>query len=360
MPLRIALLLSLLALPALAQSKSSDNDGRLKKALQRYPEADTNKDGVLTFQEARAYLQKIQTGNGTSVPSAKKTQRSNDPQIKPNFADLSYGSHPNDKLDLWCVKSDKSTPLVVFIHGGGFIGGDKSSASGLILKQCLDSGVSFAAINYRFRTEASINVVLRDCARAVQFLRYKAGEYNLDKTRIACYGGSAGAGTSLWLAFHPDLADPQNPDPVLRESTRILAAGANATQATYDILRWAEVVGEDAVKKYSDEADYAAFYGLKSPADLQSDEGKMLRADADMLGLISKDDPPVYLASGDTHDKLQNRGDYLHSPLHAQTVKKYCDQFGVPCIFAKGADKSHGSMTDFLLEHLGAKTSTGQ
>ena len=42
-------------------------------------------------------------------------------------------------------------------------------------------------------------------------------EFNLDKARVAAMGGSAGAGTSLWLAFHDDLADPASPDPVLRE-----------------------------------------------------------------------------------------------------------------------------------------------
>jgi hypothetical protein len=44
------------------------------------------------------------------------------------------------------------------------VGGDKSTASRFILKQCLDAGVLLAAINFRFRTEAPINVVLRDSA----------------------------------------------------------------------------------------------------------------------------------------------------------------------------------------------------
>ena len=88
----------------------------------------------------------------------------------------------------------------------------------------------------------------RDCARAIQFLRYHAKKFNLDKTRIASMGGSAGAGTSLWLAFHDDLADPANPDPVLRESSRITAAAATGTQATYDLLRWKEFLGEAAAQ----------------------------------------------------------------------------------------------------------------
>jgi len=65
---------------------------------------------------------------------------------------------------------------------------------------------------------------LGDAARALQFVRSKAAEWNIDKTRIGATGGSAGACSSLWLAFHDDLADPKSSDPVARESTRLLCA----------------------------------------------------------------------------------------------------------------------------------------
>ena len=229
------------------------NEEKLQKVLRRFPNADLNKDGKLTLGEIQELRRKkgATDAGAEPVPATKadskssqsavtkKARRGSGPDIKPDHADVSYGSHPNNKLDLWLAKSDKPTPLVVFIHGGGFVGGDKSSANGEALKQCLDAGVSFASINYRFRTEASINVVLRDTARAIQFLRYKKEEFNLDPTRVATYGGSAGAGTSLWLAFRDDLADPKSDDPVLRESTRLTAAASSAGQATYDITQMA-------------------------------------------------------------------------------------------------------------------------
>ena len=81
-----------------------------------------------------------------ATKAARKAKRAEGPEIKPDQADLSYGPHPPNKLDLWLAKSEKPTPLVVFIHGGGFVGGDKGSASGQAIRQCLDA--VFPAIPY--------------------------------------------------------------------------------------------------------------------------------------------------------------------------------------------------------------------
>ena len=64
---------------------------------------------------------------------------------------------------------------------------------------------------------------LFDAARAIETLRSKAKEWDIDPTRIASTGGSAGACTSLWIAMHDDLAEPSSDDPIDRESTRSAA-----------------------------------------------------------------------------------------------------------------------------------------
>jgi acetyl esterase/lipase len=302
----------------------------------------------------------------TAQPDAeRKEQRvqrrtaaaANNPAPKPDFADLSYGPDSHNVLDLWLAKSSAPAPLVVFIHGGGFTGGDKSAASPANIRLCLEKGVSYAAINYRFRTQVPIQTVLRDCARAVQFLRVNAKKYNLDKTRVASMGGSAGAGTSLWLAFHDNLADPKNPDPVLRESSRLTAAAATATQATYDIVQWAGILG-DAVNRFSRESDWPKFYGLDTIGQVRGPEGKKIRADVDMLGLITKDDPPVFLISSSDRDKLASLGDINHTSLHARAVKKRCDEVGVEAVLrvtgdAEFAGDAKEGPIEFLLQHLG-------
>ena len=143
---------------------------------------------------------------------------------------------------------------MIYIHGGGFKGGDKSS-SYRFAKGFLEKGVSFASINYRLlqHLENDITGCLNDNKRALQFLRYKASEFNLDKSKFACMGGSAGAGTTFWLAFSDDMANPDSKDPVERESTRISSAIGFATQATYDIERWYEFID---IKEKRTEKDY--------------------------------------------------------------------------------------------------------
>jgi acetyl esterase/lipase len=306
---------------------------------------------TLCFSLLLALLPPLEAGQ------ARRAERTPNP-IAPDRTNLSYGPHRNNVLDLWLAKSATPTPLVVFIHGGGFVGGDKGSANPAFVRRTLASGVSYAAINYRFRGDAPIQDVLRDCTRAIQYLRYRAREFNIDKSRVAAMGGSAGAGTSLWLAFHDDLADPANPDPVLRESSRISAATATATQATYDILRWKEFLG-DAAAQAGGSVDGAAFYGLKTMEELTSDEGRRIRADVDMLGLVTKDDPPVLLISSSQHDALQTKGAVVHSARHAAAVKKRCDEVGVSAtvkIVAGLNDAQSGvNPLEFLLQRLGVQ-----
>ncbi len=355
------LLLTLVALP-LGLAFAAEPDPRLQELLKRYPAADTNKDGVLSFEEAQAHAKVIRRGQKASAPegdegTAPRTAATKKPA--PTHADVSYGSHERNKLDLWLAKSATPTPLVVYIHGGGFINGSKAGASPDMINGCLGAGVSFMAINYRFRTAAPIQDILRDCARSIQFVRAHAKDYNIDPARIASYGGSAGAGTSLWLAFHPDLADPAATDPILRQSSRIVAAGAINTQATYNVRLWPDFLGKPN-SEWSRPGETAAFYGAKSDAEL--DTMKTVLADVDMLGLISRDDPPVFMFSSQPDGELANRGHYLHHPDHARTVKKMCDAAGVPATvwFAMTEPRIEGDyqakLRQFLLQHLQAKS----
>ncbi|MBX3412427.1 MAG: alpha/beta hydrolase [Pirellulales bacterium] len=248
----------------------------------------------------------------------------------PTREDVAYGPHERNVLDLWQAKSEAPTPLLIFIHGGGFVQGDKSGVRrNPVIRECLAQGISFASINYRFREHAPIQDILRDAARAVQYLRHHARELHLDPERIASYGSSAGAGTSLWLAFHDDLADPQSEDPVLRESSRLTAAGCLDGQVSYDLRDWAKYVGASPFERTR--AERLQFYGFANEEEASTPEGESTMRDCSMIDLISADDPPVAAACAVPNVESTARSDYVHHPQHAISIGERCKKHGVEC-----------------------------
>ncbi|MFT3990579.1 MAG: hypothetical protein QM680_04130 [Luteolibacter sp.] len=107
--------------------------------------------------------------------------------------------------------------------------------------------MSVISINYRFVRQAREAKVMpplewpmHDLMRTLQFVRSKSSEWNIEKSRIAVSGTSAGACTSLWLTFHAEMADPTSTDPVSRESTRPWSAAVLGAQTTLDPLQMKE------------------------------------------------------------------------------------------------------------------------
>ena len=316
-----------------------------------------------------------------AMPSASAADTKN--RLDPTFEDVAYGPYESNKLDFWKAASDKPTPLIVEIHGGGFYEGDKSGFRGRDadnIARSLSMGVSLASINYRFINAVPIQDIVRDSARAIQFLRYNAAAWNIDKTRIAAFGESAGAGTSLWLAFHDDLADPNNADPVLHESTRLIAAGALAPQASYDFATWPEILHIPRYIWYAANWHVSPNYYHFSVLGPYTEKGRKVRADLDMLSWIDPKDPPVYLCSNQWYTDLTYTNlfrfaymmaahtwnpakhpqdpslnfDILHHPAHAQALEKACQRANVPCtaIYRDTPQDQKISVFDFLLKQV--------
>src|SRR5947209_1351665 len=84
-----------------------------------------------------------------SPPLAAQEKKQAPSRPTPTAAKVAYGTHERQVLDFWQAKSEQPTPLVLYIHGGGWVNGDKNGLSGGEIKQYLDAGISVAAINYR-------------------------------------------------------------------------------------------------------------------------------------------------------------------------------------------------------------------
>ena len=152
---------------------------------------------------------------------------------KPTLKRIKYGPHAKNAMDLWIADSSKPTPVVISIHGGGFQieGGPSASKAALGM---MKSGISVIALDYRLSQHAAAPGPFEDVARAVQFVRSRSDEWNLDSSLIAATGNSAGACLALWLGLHADMRKPRSRDPIARESTRLACVAVDQAQTSCD------------------------------------------------------------------------------------------------------------------------------
>ncbi|HKB05931.1 MAG TPA: alpha/beta hydrolase [Gemmataceae bacterium] len=295
------------------------------------------------------------------APATAQDKKAN-PLPPPDVRDAKYGPHERNVIDLWKAKSDDPTPVVVYIHGGGFRAGDKSTLSSGLLARCLESGISVAAINYRLSNQAAFPAPMLDGGRAVQFLRSKAKEWNVDPKRVAATGGSAGAGISLWLAFHDDLADPKSDDPIARESTRLACAAVQGAQSSYD-PRW---IKEKIGGRAHEHPALMPFYGLKAD-ELDTPKAHKLYEEASAINYVTKDDAPVFLHYSEPKGPLPDDaqpGQGIHHPKFGDELKAKLDPLKIECVLKHQDDYKdkpspgnalHRDMVEFFVKHMGKK-----
>ena len=282
-----------------------------------------------------------------------------DPRSKPDLSNVKYGPHPRNVLDLWKAPSDKPVPLVVFIHGGGFQAGGKEQLPRPLLESCLKAGISVAAINYRLSPEFSFPAHYMDCARAIQFMRSKAKEWNLDPKRVACTGGSAGAGTSLWIGFHDDMADPASDDPVARQSTRLSCMAVQGAQSSYDPRVIKEWIGGRA----HEHSALPGFYGLKIE-ELDTPKAHKLFEAASPINYLTADDLPVLAFYAEPRGPLladAQPGQGIHHINFGLRLKEKMDALKIECIIRHQDEHPDPAreMTEFFKKHFGLSKAVG-
>jgi acetyl esterase/lipase len=276
--------------------------------------------------------------------------RSDEPKT---LLDVAYGTHPRQVLDFYPAKSDKPTPVVFHIHGGGWQNGDKKTNP----RAFLDKGISVVSINYRYvkqgvedKVEPPVKAPIGDAARALQFVRSKAAEWNIDKKKIGATGGSAGGCSSLWLAFHDDLADPKSKDPIARESTRLYCAAVNGAQTSLD---------PKEVREWMPNYTYGAHaFGMKNLDEVEKNREKVAPwlKEYSPINLVTKDDPPIGLFYGGDKDAKvgDSPKDPTHSPILGIKLAEKLKDVGVDVVlvYPGHPHEKYKSTADYLIDHL--------
>ena len=280
------------------------------------------------------------------------------PPPVPTFADVPFGKHPHQLLDIHLPKTGDG-PFPVLVWYGGLWKPAKHVPD---LNRFLPQGIAVVGVESRTLEDGVADKVnppiaypMDDACRAVQFLRLNAAKYRIDPARIAVAGGSQGTLPALYVGCSADRANPMAEDPVERMSSKVTCVGAFRSQPTIDPKRMQEWVPG---------VEWGApAFGCSFPESLKRRE--------ELLPLINKWSPDALLHKGAAPIYFENEwsltapggtiteANYkVHSPAWGMGFKKLADEAGVTCLnkFPDHPTEKYKDIWDFLAQQLKAPT----
>jgi len=273
----------------------------------------------------------------------------------PTAADVSYGPHPHQLMDIY-VPPTGTGPFPVVMWYGSIWQPGKHVAG---LDRLWPAHVAVVSVETRTMTDGTedkvatpVSYVLLDARRAIQFVRLHAMDYNLDPDRIATAGSSQAGLPALYVACAGEKADPNSSDPVERMSTKVTCVGAwrggcassidpQVLQSWFPGVQWgAPAFGcsfEDSLKNRD----------TLLPIICQWSPDK----------LITKNAPPIYFYNNwglTKPDDITESNYSVHAPAESLGFQKIAQSLGVTCYvdFPGHPAEKYKDMWDFLIEEL--------
>jgi len=204
---------------------------------------------------------------------------------------------------------------------------------------------------------------MEDVVRAVQFVRSRAKDWNIDPNHIAAMGGSAGAHLAAWIGLHDDLAKPDSPDPVERFSSRLtcfvaLAGPMDLTRVDPRTLAQAGPRGESFAEAFT------AAVGATPEQFMTDPEIRRRLKRASPLFLVSSDDPPALIVGAGAAETaivpptVPTTINDPHSAWHGALLADAMRRAGVQVVTRLGPDVGKDPQAEaatgvgFLRKHL--------
>lgn len=191
-------------------------------------------------------------------------------------------------------KSDKLAPVVLYVHGGGWVAGDKHE--GVLAAMSLPNDYAVVSINYRFSSEAVFPAQIYDCKAAVRWIRAHAKFYNLDSAHIGAWGASAGGHLVALLGTSGDVKELEGDEGNLDQSSRVEAV-CDWFGPT-DFLKIDDEYAHSDVKTVLPRAaapDSLAAKLIGAPIEKAKEKTER----ANPITYVTKDDPPMLIMHGD-------------------------------------------------------------
>lgn len=235
-------------------------------------------------------------------------------------ADLPYipGSKlKSQTLDLFLPGnvSQERVPVVVWIHGGAWEGGDKRPAP---CPELIKRGIAVAAINYRLSSEAPFPAQIHDCKAAVRYLRANATKYNLNPDKIGVWGMSSGGHLASLLGTSGGERDLEGVEGDTEQSSKVMA-----------VCDWCGFVDFEHIPKKGWNQESVFYKLFKGPQDSKQNEIRL----ASPMAFASVDDPPFLIMHGDKDRTVSIR--------QSENFKKALDKAGVRCDFEVVKEGDH-------------------
>lgn len=247
--------------------------------------------------------------------------------------DLTYLTVANHelKLDLNLPRTTaKPAPLVVLIHGGCWMDGTRKEM-GFYGVELAQRGYATASVDYRLSEEATYPAAVEDCRAAIRWLTDRAATYNIDPSRIALLGGSAGGHLVEYLGYAANTATKEHPQ----------GPGPNV-KAIIPFYGWSDLTDPSVSYQY-----YMELFLDKKYADAPT-----LYEEASPITHVDKEDPATLLLHGTI--------DTIVPITQAEKLAKKLEANNVPYLYApfKGGYHGYDMFTDtspgvmYLIEHF--------
>ena len=212
------------------------------------------------------------------------------------YRDLAYGADsPAQRLDLYLPQHGEAPyPVVIGIHGGGFMSGSKTDGQIAPVLQARKRGYAVVGLDYRLSPRAHFPAAISDVKAAVRWLRAHAGEYRLDGRRIAVWGDSAGGNLAALAGTSGGVTALTGPHPAdAGQSDRVQAVvdwfGPISFLRTDQDFRAAGLSRASADLPSSFISQYLGAPPTQVPAKVRA---------ADPITYISPGDPPILIEHG--------------------------------------------------------------
>jgi acetyl esterase/lipase len=258
--------------------------------------------------------------------------------------DLEYvpGGHERQRLDLYLPKvadPNGRRPLLVWVHGGAWLGGGKNPCPAV---RFVKEGYAVASINYRLSQHALFPAQIQDCKAAIRWLRANAGAYGYDPNRIGVWGASAGGHLVALLGTAGDVNEfDVGPNQGISSRVQAVCDFFGPTDFTKMSSFWS-MMNHDAA-----DAPEARLIG----GPVQESKDKVQRANP--ITYVTKDDPPFLIVHGDKDPLVpHNQSELLRDALQ---------KAGVAASLYTVAGGGHGGfrdpqvdvlVTEFFRKHL--------